>query len=69
MSGTPEGTGPAADTIRSALTERHPAVAAVPRDYRAAFDAAHLAMALVDRDGEVVASNRALAALLGSEQR
>ncbi|MFD3539688.1 putative bifunctional diguanylate cyclase/phosphodiesterase [Streptomyces sp. NPDC058662] len=85
MSGTPEGTGSAADSIRSALTERHPAVPAaasaraVPgplprsasaseaRDYRAAFNAAHLAMAVVDRDGYVVAANQAFAGLLGTE--
>ncbi|MCB5182513.1 EAL domain-containing protein [Streptomyces sp. SMC 277] len=36
------------------------------RDFRAAFDAAHLPMALVDRDGSVVAANEALASLLGS---
>ncbi|MGW0394046.1 putative bifunctional diguanylate cyclase/phosphodiesterase [Streptomyces sp. NPDC003042] len=83
MSGTSEGTGSAADSIRSALTERHPAVPAVPgmspapsgassgltaepRDYRAAFDAAHLAMALVGRDGDVIAANQALAGLLGT---
>ncbi|MEU9160285.1 EAL domain-containing protein [Streptomyces sp. NPDC048424] len=77
MSGTSEGTGSAADSIRSAITERHPAVPAVPaapsraeserRDYRAAFNAAHLAMAVVDRDGYVVAANEAFAGLLGSE--
>ncbi|UQX01297.1 EAL domain-containing protein [Streptomyces sp. RerS4] len=70
MSGTSEGTGSAAGSIRSALTERHPAVRAVPdapHDYRAAFDAAHLAMAVVGRDGEVIAANQALAALLGTE--
>ncbi|GAA0614845.1 EAL domain-containing protein [Streptomyces crystallinus] len=39
---------------------------AEPRDYRAAFDAAHLAMAVVDRDGHVTAANHALAELLGS---
>ncbi|WUQ32529.1 EAL domain-containing protein [Streptomyces sp. NBC_00239] len=37
------------------------------RDYRAAFNAAHLAMAVVDRDGLVVAANHALAQLLGAE--
>ncbi|MFD5324211.1 putative bifunctional diguanylate cyclase/phosphodiesterase [Streptomyces sp. NPDC127092] len=41
--------------------------AAELRDYRAAFRAARLAMALVDRDGVVVAANDALAALLGTE--
>ncbi|MFD8886961.1 putative bifunctional diguanylate cyclase/phosphodiesterase [Streptomyces erythrochromogenes] len=77
MSGTSEGTGSAADSIRSATTERHPAVPAVPsaphraeselRDYRAAFNAAHLAMAVVDREGYVVTANQAFAGLLGSE--
>ncbi|GAA2645689.1 EAL domain-containing protein [Streptomyces spororaveus] len=37
------------------------------RDYRAAFNAAHLAMAVVDREGYVVAANQAFAGLLGSE--
>ncbi|MFJ3911816.1 PAS domain S-box-containing protein/diguanylate cyclase (GGDEF)-like protein [Streptomyces sp. 2132.2] len=37
------------------------------RDYRAAFNAAHLAMAVVDRSGHVVAANAALAGLLGTE--
>ncbi|MFF4100389.1 putative bifunctional diguanylate cyclase/phosphodiesterase [Streptomyces sp. NPDC001903] len=77
MSGTSEGTGSAADSIRSAITERHQAVPAMPttptrteselRDYRAAFNAAHLAMAVVDRSGHVVAANAALAGLLGTE--
>ncbi|WP_308345032.1 EAL domain-containing protein [Streptomyces sp. ISL-94] len=76
MSGTSEGTGSAADSIRSAITERHPAVPAAAslsraesdlRDYRAAFNAAHLAMAVVDRDGYVVAANQAFAGLLGAE--
>ncbi|MDJ0379674.1 EAL domain-containing protein [Streptomyces sp. G-G2] len=86
MSGTPEGTGSAADSIRPTVTERHPAVPAASttspggpgrtpvgrsgselRDYRAAFNAAHLAMAVVDRDGFVVAANSALAGLLGTE--
>ncbi|MFC9810847.1 putative bifunctional diguanylate cyclase/phosphodiesterase [Streptomyces virginiae] len=77
MSGTSEGTGSAADSIRSAITERHPSVPAAPsashradsdlRDYRAAFNAAHLAMAVVDREGYVVTANQAFAGLLGSE--
>ncbi|TLQ45720.1 putative bifunctional diguanylate cyclase/phosphodiesterase [Streptomyces marianii] len=36
-------------------------------DYRAAFNASRLAMALVDREGLVVSANEALAALLGAE--
>ncbi|MFI5670290.1 putative bifunctional diguanylate cyclase/phosphodiesterase [Streptomyces sp. NPDC051704] len=77
MSGTSEGTGSAADSIRSATTERHQTVPVMPsapartqselRDYRAAFNAAHLAMAVVDRSGHVVAANAALAGLLGTE--
>ncbi|MER7759554.1 EAL domain-containing protein [Streptomyces sp. NPDC097619] len=94
MSGTPEGTGPAAEGNRPVTTQRHPdgadaprqhpehtdrtasprptgppgsAAGPGPRDYRAAFDAAHLAMAVIDREGLVVAANRALGALLGAE--
>ncbi|MCX5607799.1 MULTISPECIES: bifunctional diguanylate cyclase/phosphodiesterase [unclassified Streptomyces] len=76
VSGTSEGTGSAADSIRSAITERHATVSAtaVPpraeserRDYRAAFNAAHLPMAVVDRDGYVVTANEAFAGLLGAE--
>lgn len=37
------------------------------RDYRAAFNAAHLPMAVVDREGYVVTANQAFAGLLGSE--
>lgn len=77
MSGTSEETGSAADSIRPATTERHQSVPVMPpaptrtaselRDYRAAFNAAHLAMAVVDRSGHVVAANAALAGLLGTE--
>jgi diguanylate cyclase (GGDEF)-like protein/PAS domain S-box-containing protein len=35
-------------------------------DFRAAFNAARLAMAIVDRDGRVVSANHALGALLGA---
>ncbi|OEV30649.1 hypothetical protein AN219_09680, partial [Streptomyces nanshensis] len=35
-------------------------------DFRAAFNAARLAMAIVDRDGRVVSANDALGALLGA---
>ncbi|MHC3388006.1 putative bifunctional diguanylate cyclase/phosphodiesterase [Streptomyces lavendulocolor] len=38
-----------------------------PADYRAAFNAAHIAMAVVDPDGLVVTANEALAALLGTD--
>ncbi|MFE4637002.1 putative bifunctional diguanylate cyclase/phosphodiesterase [Streptomyces sp. NPDC056773] len=80
MSGTPDGTGSAADSIRPAMTQRHPATAAATAtperadhradhqaDYRAAFNAAHLPMAVVDRTGHIAGANHALAALLGSE--
>ncbi|MFE6225280.1 MULTISPECIES: EAL domain-containing protein [unclassified Streptomyces] len=65
MSGTPEGPvhpePPGIPPARPALTERE------LRDYRAAFRASRLAMALVDRDGLVVAANDSLGALLGTE--
>ncbi|WP_051796112.1 bifunctional diguanylate cyclase/phosphodiesterase [Streptomyces sp. NRRL S-87] len=72
MSGTSEGPGSAADSTRPTVTERHSTLpvgrsAAELHDYRAAFDAAHLAMAVVDRTGLVVAANHALALLLGGE--
>ncbi|MFD9303101.1 putative bifunctional diguanylate cyclase/phosphodiesterase [Streptomyces sp. NPDC060048] len=37
-------------------------------DYLAVFDAAHLALAVIDRSGHVVRANPALAGLLGAEQ-
>lgn len=51
------------------MTQRHPAAepSDLPADYRSAFDAAHLAMAVVDRTGHVVGANRAFADLLGAE--
>ncbi|MEV7419158.1 EAL domain-containing protein [Streptomyces sp. NPDC089919] len=69
MSGTSEGPGSAADGIRPTVTERHTVgrSAAELRDYAAAFNAAHLAMAVVDRNGLVVAANHALAQLVGGE--
>ncbi|MFC7974572.1 putative bifunctional diguanylate cyclase/phosphodiesterase [Streptomyces cinereoruber] len=72
MSGTPEGPvhpEPAeTHTAEPALTERHTGrEEAELRDYRAAFRVARLAMALVDRDGVVVAANDSLGALLGTE--
>ncbi|MER5460796.1 MULTISPECIES: EAL domain-containing protein [unclassified Streptomyces] len=73
MSGTSEGTGPAGVAVpgsnRPLLTERHSAgrAAAELRDYRAAFNAAHLAMAVVDHEGLTVTANEAFAALLGTE--
>ncbi|MFD9222940.1 putative bifunctional diguanylate cyclase/phosphodiesterase [Streptomyces sp. NPDC060064] len=73
MSGTSEGTGPAGVAVpgsnRPLITERHSVgrTAAELRDYRAAFNAAHLAMAVVDHEGVVVTANKAFAALLGTE--
>ncbi|MEU4494725.1 EAL domain-containing protein [Streptomyces sp. NPDC023998] len=72
MSGTSEGTGPAGvatpGRTRPPVTERHNSGRAVAelRDYRAAFNAAQLAMAVVDQEGLVVNANAALAALLGT---
>ncbi|WP_372482480.1 putative bifunctional diguanylate cyclase/phosphodiesterase [Streptomyces bambusae] len=69
MSGTSEGPRAVAESLRGTTTERHftGRSAAELRDYRAAFNAAHLAMAVVDREGLVVAANHALAQLLGAE--
>ncbi|MET9666022.1 EAL domain-containing protein [Streptomyces sp. NPDC006475] len=73
MSGTSEGTGPTGVAVpgraRPKITERHQVgrSAAELRDYRAAFNAAHLAMAVVDQDGLVVTANAALATLFGAE--
>ncbi|MGW4049191.1 putative bifunctional diguanylate cyclase/phosphodiesterase [Streptomyces sp. NPDC004779] len=65
MSGTPEGPvhpePPGFPPARPALTERE------LRDYRAAFRTSQLAMALVDRDGLVVAANDSLGTLLGTD--
>lgn len=62
MSGTPEQ--PVHPSAEPVLTERHPSEL---RDYRAAFGAARLAMALVDQDGTVLAANDSLGTLLGTE--
>ncbi|WP_460066067.1 putative bifunctional diguanylate cyclase/phosphodiesterase [Streptomyces sp. YKOK-I1] len=75
MSGTSEGSTPAADLDRSAVTERdsHAATCAESLDgadppaYRSVFAAAPLAMALVDREGQVVDANQALGDLLGGD--
>ncbi|MFJ5710199.1 putative bifunctional diguanylate cyclase/phosphodiesterase [Streptomyces sp. NPDC093105] len=65
MSGTPEGPAhpepPGIPPARPALTERE------LRDYRAAFRVSRLAMALVDRDGLVIAANDSLGTLLGTD--
>ncbi|PAZ09580.1 histidine kinase [Streptomyces sp. SA15] len=67
MSGTSEGPTPAADLDGSAATESDSI--ASPRTaeaYRSVFDAAPLAMAVVDREGLVVGANDQLGELLGS---
>ncbi|MFF4581782.1 putative bifunctional diguanylate cyclase/phosphodiesterase [Streptomyces sp. NPDC001389] len=66
---TPGTADPDGTDARAAAVIGGAAGAGEPRDYRAAFDAAHLAMAVVDRDGDVIAANRALASLLGGEPR
>lgn len=76
-SGTPHPPGAAAvsppDTADLPNTQSHqfggtgPASDAELRDYRAAFNAAHLAMAVVDPKGLVVSANDAFAALLGTD--
>ncbi|WP_338676941.1 EAL domain-containing protein [Streptomyces sp. SCSIO 30461] len=70
MSVNPEGPSPAAVTApgsaSSPLTERHE-WAGAGADYRAAFNAAQTAMALVDHEGRVVSANDALGTLLGTE--
>ncbi|MEU0374322.1 EAL domain-containing protein [Streptomyces sp. NPDC006283] len=72
MSGTSEGQGPAGvavpGSVRPSVTERHSfgRSSTELRDYRAAFNAAQLAMAVVDNEGLVISANDALAALLGT---
>ncbi|WP_434600388.1 putative bifunctional diguanylate cyclase/phosphodiesterase [Streptomyces sp. A5-4] len=71
MSRTPEGPGSVPDTLRPSVTERHALAvgrtASELRDYRAAFQAARPAMALIDREGHVVSANHSLADLFGIE--
>ncbi|MFI7504643.1 putative bifunctional diguanylate cyclase/phosphodiesterase [Streptomyces sp. NPDC049687] len=75
MSGTSEGSTPAADLDRSAVTERDSQASPCaegperidPPAYRSVFAAAPLAMALVDREGQVVDANQALGELLGGD--
>ncbi|MFF4356007.1 putative bifunctional diguanylate cyclase/phosphodiesterase [Streptomyces sp. NPDC001604] len=75
MSGTSEGPAPAADLDRGAVTESDDC--ASPRTeplttraespaYRSVFEAAPLAMAVVDREGLVVGANDGFGALFGS---
>ncbi|MFF3289716.1 putative bifunctional diguanylate cyclase/phosphodiesterase [Streptomyces sp. NPDC003023] len=72
MSGTFEGQGPAGvavpGSIRPSVTERHTfgRSSTELRDYRAAFNAAQLAMAVIDHEGRVASANEALASLLGT---
>ncbi|MEV6172734.1 EAL domain-containing protein [Streptomyces sp. NPDC051954] len=74
MSGTSERPAPTADLIRPAVTESNelsspgtdPDTLAPPVDFRSAFTAAPLAMAVVDREGLVVSANEALGALIGA---
>ncbi|MFF0447412.1 putative bifunctional diguanylate cyclase/phosphodiesterase [Streptomyces sp. NPDC004609] len=71
MSGTPEGTGPARAAVpgrtRPRITKRQGCSPAELRDHRAAFNAAHLPMAVVDRNGLVVSANTAFATLCGTD--
>ncbi|MFM9370311.1 putative bifunctional diguanylate cyclase/phosphodiesterase [Streptomyces sp. Da 82-17] len=64
----PTGTGPQNVTERHTRTavDRRGASAAELRDYRAAFHAAHLALAVVDREGLVSRANGAFAELIGA---
>ncbi|MFE0673595.1 putative bifunctional diguanylate cyclase/phosphodiesterase [Streptomyces sp. NPDC058867] len=65
MSGTSEGPVPAADLIGPAVTESSEGDA----PFRSAFEAAPLAMAVVDREGLVTGANPAIGELLGSSPR
>ncbi|MFE7976690.1 putative bifunctional diguanylate cyclase/phosphodiesterase [Streptomyces shenzhenensis] len=75
MSGTSEGSTPAADLDRSAITESdktrppgaRPPAGSSAHTYRSVFAAAPLAMAVVDRDGLVVSANDTLGTLLGTD--
>ncbi|MEU8847752.1 EAL domain-containing protein [Streptomyces sp. NPDC048564] len=71
VSGTSEGPTPAADLIGAAVTESNqqpsPGTAAPPHPAAyAAFSAAPLAMAVVDREGLVTGANPSFADLLGT---
>ncbi|MEV3906171.1 MULTISPECIES: putative bifunctional diguanylate cyclase/phosphodiesterase [Streptomyces] len=68
MNGTSEGPAPAADPDGSAVTESDITTPArtEPPTHRAAFAAAPLAMAVVDREGTVVDANPAFGELLGA---
>ncbi len=68
MNETSEGPAPAADLHGSTVTESDitTATRTGPPSHRAAFAAAPLAMAVVDRDGTVVDANPAFGELLGA---
>ncbi|GHB28656.1 GGDEF domain-containing protein [Streptomyces chryseus] len=81
VSGTSEKPGSAPDAVRPTVTQSNatsrpvsaPHGGSAPRDvsdrhdYRAAFNAAHLAMAVVDREGLVVTANPSLGQILGTD--
>ncbi|WP_030320872.1 putative bifunctional diguanylate cyclase/phosphodiesterase [Streptomyces sp. NRRL B-3229] len=71
MNETSEGPAPAADLDGSTVTESDitTATRTGPPSHRAAFAAAPLAMAVVDRDGTVVDANPAFGELLGAVPR
>ncbi|WP_424891761.1 putative bifunctional diguanylate cyclase/phosphodiesterase [Streptomyces sp. XH2] len=62
MSGTLDGQGGAPGPTPTVVTQRNES-----SDFRAAFNAAQLAMAVVGRDGLVRTANHALGALLGTD--
>ncbi|MFI9238337.1 putative bifunctional diguanylate cyclase/phosphodiesterase [Streptomyces sp. NPDC053079] len=63
MSGTLDGQGTTPDSKPPVVTQRH----VTSNEFRAAFRAAHLGMAVVGRDGLVRTANDALGALLGTD--
>ncbi|MGY0061521.1 putative bifunctional diguanylate cyclase/phosphodiesterase [Streptomyces sp. LZ34] len=73
VSGSTDGLGRAPGATLPTITERNAAPSAGPpggapaADYRAAFNAARLAMAVINREGTVLDANPALGALLGAE--
>ncbi len=78
MSGMSKGPAPAVDRVRPIVTERDiessrqvltpltaPQASREPHTFEAAFAAAPLAMAVVDRQGRIVTANDSMGALLG----
>ncbi|MBB5935132.1 putative bifunctional diguanylate cyclase/phosphodiesterase [Streptomyces zagrosensis] len=63
MSGSLDGQSGALSATLPKMTERNAPLS----EYRAAFHAAHVAMAVVNREGVVIAANAALGALLGAD--